>query len=55
VFSGQVVVVENPDVEDGVVSAEAKVENGAKTDCLHGEVVLVGGGQRHLNKSNIDI
>ena len=39
--SGQVVVVEDSNVEDGVVGAEAQVEDGAHADGLDSEVVLV--------------
>ena len=45
--SSQVIVVEDPDVEDGVVGAETKVEDGAEADRLQREVVLVGSRQGH--------
>ena len=48
--SRQVVVVEDSDVEDCVVGAQAKVEDGAQADGLHGEVVFVRCSQRHLCK-----
>jgi hypothetical protein len=46
--SGQVVVVEDADVEDGVIGAQAQVEDGAQANGLHGQVVLVRRGQGHL-------
>lgn len=48
VTSCKVIIIEDPDIEDGVVSAQAKVENGAKTDGLHGKVVLIGSCEWHL-------
>jgi hypothetical protein len=39
--SGQVIVVEDSNVEDGIVGAEAQIEDGAHADGLHSKVVLV--------------
>ncbi len=39
--SGQIVVVEDANVKDGVVCAEAQVEDGAHADGLDGKVVFV--------------
>ena len=45
VSAGQVVVVEHPDLEDGVVGAEAEVADREEADQLDGEVVVLGLGQ----------
>ena len=45
--SSQVIVIQDPNVEDGVVGAETKVEDGAEANGLQRKVVLIGGSQGH--------
>ena len=46
----QIVVVEDSDVKDCVVGAEAQVEEGAQADGFDGKVVLVGSSNADLKK-----